>query len=162
MTFRNSTGASGDVQARLRLDWQPELGFLYRFEHPFALPLELGLGLEARQERLVMKDGNLESPGTLHRAWVRVVVRHRFREEGQGPFLALEVARPLSSAPTPSGVDYLADLDHLGASPNPGTAATAHAPTLAWTVAVGWRFGQPFPRRSSLLSPFTSKKRSTR
>lgn len=141
LTFANSVGASGDVQARLKLDTQVAVGALYRFEHPFDLPLEAGLGLEARRERLVMKDGALTSAGSLNRPWFRAVMRHRFEMKAFGPFVALEWARPLTSAPTPSGVNYLLDLDHLGSSPNPGTAATAHAPTYSLTLAVGYRFG---------------------
>lgn len=141
LTFANSAGASGDVQARLRLDTQFTVGALYRFEQPFGLPLEAGLGLEARRERLVMRDGGLASAGSLTRPWFRAVLRHRFATEALGPFVALEWARPLTAAPTPSGVDYLLDLDHLGTSPNPGTAATAHAPTYSLTLAVGFRFG---------------------
>jgi outer membrane protein OmpA-like peptidoglycan-associated protein len=146
LTFANSVGASGDVQARLKLDTQFAVGALYCFEHPFELPLEAGLGLEARRERLVMKDGGLASSGSLYRPWFRAILRHRFQTEADGPFVALEWARPLTSAPTPSGVDYLLDLDQLGSSPNPGTAARAHAPTYSLTLAVGYRFGCGRPK----------------
>jgi outer membrane protein OmpA-like peptidoglycan-associated protein len=150
LTYVNSTGASGDVQARLRLDSQMALGLGYRFERPWELPLEVGVGLESRRERLVMKDGALTSAGSVTRPWLLARLRHRFQAEGFGPFIALELARPLTSAPTPSGVDYLLDLDHLGRSPNPGTAATAHAPTFGLTVAVGYRFGRrPAPPQVS-------------
>jgi outer membrane protein OmpA-like peptidoglycan-associated protein len=141
LTFANSVGASGDVQARLKLDTQFTAGALYRFEHLFNLPLEAGLGLEERRERLVMKDGGLASAGSLNRPWFRAVLRHHFEKEALGPFLALEWARPLTAAPTPSGVDYLLDLDQLGSSPNPGASATAHGPTYSLTLAVGYRFG---------------------
>jgi outer membrane protein OmpA-like peptidoglycan-associated protein len=146
LTFANSVGASGDVQARLKLDTQFAVGALYRFGHPFELPLEVGLGLEERRERLVLKDGGLASAGSLNRPWFRAVLRHRFETEAFGPFVALEWARPLTSAPTPSGVDYLLDLDQLGSSPNPGTAAMAHAPTYSLTLAVGYRFGGHWPK----------------
>ncbi|MBP1627502.1 MAG: hypothetical protein H6Q00_1977 [Holophagaceae bacterium] len=146
MTYSNSAGASGDVQAHLRLGTQYALGALYRFERPFGLPLEPGLGLEYRRESLVMKDGGLESQGTLNRPWARAVLRHRFSKDGRGFFAALEYARPLISGPTPSGADYLSDLDNLGNSPNPGTAAKAHAPSQSLTLALGYRFGCAKPR----------------
>ncbi len=142
LSYSNSAGASGDVQARLKLDTQLALGLLYRFERPWRLPLEAGLGLEERRDRLELADGGLNSAGTLNRSWARAVLRHRFRTDGTGPFVALEWARPLTAAPTPSGVDYLLDLDNLGHSPDPGTAATAHAPTYSLTLAVGYRFGR--------------------
>jgi outer membrane protein OmpA-like peptidoglycan-associated protein len=158
LTYSNSVGASGSVQARLKLGTQLDLGVLYRFERPWGLPLEAGLGLEERREQLEMADGGLTSAGTLDRPWARVVLRHRFRDDGTGPFVALEWARPLTSAPTPSGVDYLRDLDHLGSSPNPGTAATAHAPTYSLVLAVGFRFGHhaapsPSPAPTPAPSP---------
>lgn len=150
LTYRNSVGGSGDVAARLRLGAQSALGALYRFEGPFGLPLEAGLGLEARHETYAIKDGGLESSGSLNRFWARGVVRHRFHEDLSGPFIALEVGVPLKSASTPSGVDYLLDLDHLGSSPNPGTAAKAHASTCAITLAFGYRFGRrPMPTAQS-------------
>jgi len=150
LTYSNSAGASGAVQARLKLGTQLDLGVLYRFEQPWRLPLEAGLGLEERRERLEMADGGQTSTGTLNRPWARVVLRHRFRADGTGPFVAVEWARPLTSAPTPSGMDYLRDLDHLGSSSNPGTAATAHAPTYSLVLALGFRFGHhAAPRRSS-------------
>jgi outer membrane protein OmpA-like peptidoglycan-associated protein len=145
LKYTNSVGSAGDVQARLRLDTQFAIGALYHFEHPFDLPIEAGLGLEERRERLVMKDGSLASAGSLDRPWFRVVLRHRFETEAFGPFVALEWSRPMTSAPTPSGLDYLLDLDHLGSSPNPGTSATAHAPTFSLTLVVGYRFGRRPP-----------------
>ena len=142
LTYSNSVGATGDVQARLKLDSQYALGVLYRFERPWNLPLEAGLGLDGRRERLVLADGALHSAGTLNRPWLRAVLRHRFGADGLGPFVVLEWARPLTSAPTPSGANYLLDLDHLGSSPNSGTAALAHAPTSSLALAVGYRFGR--------------------
>jgi len=158
LTYSNSAGASGAVQARLKLGTQLDLGVLYRFERPWWLPLEAGLGLEERRERLEMADGGQTSTGTLNRPWARVVLRHRFRADGTGPFVALEWARPLTSAPTPSGVDYLRDLDHLGSSSNPGTAATAHAPTCSLVLALGFRFGHhaapsPIPTPAFAIAP---------
>ncbi len=158
LTYRNSAGAAGDVSARQRLELQPALGALFRFDRPFGLPLAAGLGLEARRERLILKDGGLESAGTLTRVWLRGVLRHRFCADGFGPFLALEGALPLSSAPTPSGVDYLADLDNLGQSSHPGTAAKAHAPGYGLVLAVGYRFGRLAPAAlvRTLVAPTTS------
>ena len=157
LTFSNSAGAAGDVQARLRLDAQVQAGFLYRWERPFALGLELGLGLEERRERLELQDGGLASAGSLDRPWLRGVLRRRFGANDQW-FLALEAAKPLRPAPTPSGQAYLQDLDQLGASPNPGTAATAHAPTYGLTAALGFRFGRhpgagPIPAVTQIEPP---------
>jgi outer membrane protein OmpA-like peptidoglycan-associated protein len=152
LTYSNSAGASGDVQARLRLGNQYALGALYRYENPFGLPLETGIGLDHRWESLVMKDGALESSGKLNRFWVRAVLRHRFSPEDRGFFMAIEYARPLTSAPTPSGVDYMRDMDNLGSSPNPGTSAKAHAPTYSLSLAAGYRFGQA-PKPVSISAP---------
>ena len=156
LTYSNSAGASGDVQARLRIGNQYALGALYRFEQPFGLPLETGIGLDHRWESLVMKDGGLESSGKLNRFWVRAVLRHRFSQEDRGFFVTLEYARPLTSAPTPSGADYMRDMDNLGNSPNPGTAAKAHAPTYSLTLAAGYRFGKapkPVPAPAPIPAP---------
>ena len=153
LTYSNTDGASGDVQARLRLGTQFALGALYRFERPFRWPLEAGLGLEYRRESLVMKDGGLESQGTLNRPWARAVLRHRFSKDGRGFFAALEYARALRSAPTPSGVDYMLDMDNLGNSPNPGTCAKAHAPVQSVTLAAGYRFGRKPGRVAAAPEP---------
>jgi outer membrane protein OmpA-like peptidoglycan-associated protein len=154
LTFANSVGAAGDVQARLQIGTQYSLGALYRYEQPWQLPLELGIGLEERRERMVLSDSGLSSFGSLDRPWLRTVLRHRFGADGTGPFVALEWALPLHPAPTPSGVNYLLDLDHLGSSPNPGTAALAHAPSYGLTLAIGYRFGgRPRPVPEVVSSP---------
>lgn len=156
LTYANSTGAGGDVQARLRLEGQWAGGFMYRWEGLFAHAPELGAGLEIRRESLAMVDGGSASKSTLDRLWLRGVAR-TFFGAGETWFASLELAIPLRGEPTPSGQAYLADLDYLGQPGSDGTAARAHAPTYGVTVAIGYRFGRrsaPEPARHiSFVTP---------
>lgn len=137
LDYHTTQGLSGTLDVKEVLERQVALGALVRWHGPVIL----GAGLDLRREDLKAEAGPLASSGNLTRPWVRMFVRHGFTSAPWHPFVGIECSLPLTRE-TPSGTDYIRDLDLLGEPGNPsaGSVAKAHAPTFEVVVSFGVRF----------------------
>ncbi len=140
LAFRGPTD-SGSLDVQQVLERQMILGAALRRTRG---SLTAALGLDLRKEDLAAESSGGRSATNLTRPWLRGLVRQDFGAGGLRPCLGLELALPLTRS-TPSGADYLSDLDHLDMPPNPASGAVAktHAPASEVTLTFGLRFSVP-------------------